>query len=91
MRDVGLPVPPMHDRGTAGRGSNIQAGFITALVLPMWASLADPVLSGVLCVDEVLGGIRGNLSRHLQDIEDSAKQQRTEDEEEHEEVGEGNG
>jgi hypothetical protein len=42
-------------------------------------------------VDEVLGGIRGNLSRHLQDIEDSAKQQRTEDEEEHEEVGEGNG
>ena len=54
----------------------------------MWASLADPVLAGVLCVDEVLGGIRGNLRRHLQDIEGSAKPRQTGEDSGEEEEGE---
>lgn len=81
MTAAGLvPLPLMFDRQAASaagptHGSNLAAGFMTALVLPLWNSLADPVLvqGGVLDVSEVVKALKCNLGRHLGLIEEGKK------------------
>ena len=66
LREQGLMVPPMNDRSKPIPRPNMQAGFITALVLPLWAHLVEPAFAQVLDVREIVAGMRANLARYLE-------------------------
>ena len=62
----------MHDRLKPMVRSNMQAGFITVLVLPLWAHLAEPLFARVVDVSEVLASLRRNLARWTAQIQHAA-------------------
>ena len=66
MRAAGLPVPAMHDRHSPLSRAHSQAGFVTALVLPLWGVLAGPLFAGIVDVGPVMRGMAANLARYRQ-------------------------
>lgn len=72
MRDYGLPVPPMHDRNHQSlSSSNMVAGFMKALVIPLWESLNHRVVQSICRIDPVLNGLQQNFTKHLEIIENA--------------------
>lgn len=47
----------------------MQAGFITALVLPLWSHLLEPAFAQVMDVRAIVAGMRANLARYTELIE----------------------
>ncbi len=73
LREHQLAVPPMHDRYKPIPRPNMQAGFISALVLPLWTHLVDPVFAQIMDVKDITNGMRANLGRYT-DIIKAAKE-----------------
>ena len=60
---------PMNDRLKPIPRPNMQAGFISALVLPLWNHLAEPAFAQIMDVTPVLEGLHENLDRYMDMIE----------------------
>jgi hypothetical protein len=69
LREHGLVVPPMHDRSKHIPRPNMQAGFITALVLPLWNCLMEPAFKQLLDASEIVSGLKTNLGTYTDMIE----------------------
>ena len=69
MRAHLMPVSPMYDRAAPLPRAEMQCGFISGMVLPLWAQLAHPALAGLLDVREVVAAMRANLARYKGEAE----------------------
>lgn len=61
----------MHDRFKPIPRPNMQAGFISALVLPLWTTLVDPVFAQIMDVSAIANGMKANLGRYTEMIKEA--------------------
>lgn len=69
LKEASLTVPPMHDRVKPIPRPNMQAGFITALVLPLWTLMTEPAFQQIMHIEEILDGLKTNLNTYKDMIE----------------------